>query len=203
MSTSTATLPKLRSDAVVQRLSDEDFVVKLPTEREYFSVGAGEAFLRQQFDGIATIDSLLEAFEKEFREEISARDINDFIEIAKARKLRESSQSEAEATPASQAKRFADDEDDGEDYNAESAAKPALLPRQAVRSGSALRVARTADVLGLDSRVRGCFKRGHVLRAVDPDPQLAGRVRFILRGVALGNGSSRSRTTPNPKSCFA
>ncbi len=59
MSTSTTTLPKLRSDAVVQRLSDEDFVVKLPTEREYFSIGAGEAFLLQKFDGIATIDSLL------------------------------------------------------------------------------------------------------------------------------------------------
>lgn len=115
MSTSTATLPKLRSDAVVQRLTDEDFVVKLPAEREYFSIGAGEAFLLQQFDGIATIDSLLEAFEKEFREEISARDIDDFIEIAKSRKLLESSKSEAEAKPATSAKRFVEDDDD-EDY---------------------------------------------------------------------------------------
>ena len=112
MSTSTATLPKLRSDAVVQRLSDEDFVVKLPTEREYFSVGAGEAFLLKQFDGIATIDSLLEAFEKEFREEISARDVDDFIEIAKARKLLESSKSNADATPSALAKQLADDDDD-------------------------------------------------------------------------------------------
>ena len=112
MSTSTATLPKLRSDAVVQRLSDEDFVVKLPTEREYFSVGAGEAFLLKQFDGIATIDSLLAAFEKEFREEISARDVDDFIEIAKARKLLESSKSNADATPSALAKQLADDDDD-------------------------------------------------------------------------------------------
>ena len=112
MSTSTATLPKLRSDAVVQRLSDEDFVVKLPAERQYFSVGAGEAFLLKQFDGIATIDSLLAAFEKEFREEISARDVDDFIEIAKARKLLESSPSNADATPSALAKQLADDDDD-------------------------------------------------------------------------------------------
>ncbi|MFM9966636.1 MAG: efflux RND transporter periplasmic adaptor subunit [Planctomycetaceae bacterium] len=112
MSTSTATLPKLRSDAVVQRLSDEDFVVKLPTEREYFSVGAGEAFLLKQFDGIATIDSLLEAFEKEFKEEISARDVDEFIEIAKARKLLESSESDGNATPSLLAKQLAEDDDD-------------------------------------------------------------------------------------------
>lgn len=115
MSTSTATLPKLRSDAVVQRLTDEDFVVKLPAEREYFSIGAGEAFLLQKFDGIATIDSLLEAFEKEFREEISSRDIDDFIEIAKSRKLLESFQSDVEAKPALSVKRSAD-EDDDDDY---------------------------------------------------------------------------------------
>ena len=105
-------MPKLRSDAVVQRLSDEDFVVKLPAERQYFSVGAGEAFLLKQFDGIATIDSLLAAFEKEFREEISARDVDDFIEIAKARKLLESSPSNADATPSALAKQLADDDDD-------------------------------------------------------------------------------------------
>lgn len=115
MSTATATLPKLRSDAVVQRLTDEDFVVKLPTEREYFSIGAGEAFLLKQFDGIATIDSLLEAFEKEFREEISAQDVDDFIEIAKSRKFLESSKSEDETKNVSVAKRLADDEDD-EDF---------------------------------------------------------------------------------------
>lgn len=115
MSTATATLPKLRSDAVVQRLSDEDFVVKLPTEREYFSVGPGEAFLLKQFDGIATIDSLLDAFEKEFREEISAQDIDDFIEIAKSRKLLELSKTEAATQTASASKRFAE-EDDDEDF---------------------------------------------------------------------------------------
>lgn len=114
MSSSTATLPKLRSDAVVQRLTEEDFVVKLPAEREYFSVGAGEAFLLKQFDGITTIDSLLAAFEKEFREEISSSDVDDFIQVAKARKLLETSRSDAEASPSSVAKRLAeeDDEDD-------------------------------------------------------------------------------------------
>lgn len=112
MSSNTATLPKLRSDAVVQRLNDEDFVVKLPAEREYFSIGVGEAFLLRKFDGVATIDSLLEAFEKEFREEISARDIDDFIEIAKSRKLLESSRSDDATAVQSSAKRFADDDDD-------------------------------------------------------------------------------------------
>ncbi len=129
MSTSTATLPKLRSDAVVQRLTDEDFVVKLPSEREYFSIGAGEAFLLQQFDGIATIDSLLEAFEKEFREEISARDVDDFIEIARSRKLLEREMGEPEGvsprtsrsntvrglTPSGSQKSHTDDEDDDDE----------------------------------------------------------------------------------------
>lgn len=125
MSTSTATLPKLRSDAVVQRLTDEDFVVKLPAERQYFSVGAGEAFLLKQLDGTATIDSLLAAFEKEFREEISSADIDDFVDIANARKLLESATSEPQVVTSS--KKIVDETDDDDDESVTPGKRQSLL----------------------------------------------------------------------------
>lgn len=124
MFTSTATLPKLRRDAVVQRLSDDEFVVKLKDDQEYFSVGAGEAFLLRQLDGVATIDSLLEAFEKEFREDLSEQDIDDFLELAKARRLLERSKDAAAEQNKATKLRF--DEDDDED-NAKPGGPQSLL----------------------------------------------------------------------------
>ena len=76
MSTNSSSLPRLRSDVVVQRMSDREFVVKARSERKYFTVGAEEAFLLQRMNGtLDTIDALIAEFAKEFDDELSQQDV--------------------------------------------------------------------------------------------------------------------------------
>lgn len=112
MSTSTDTLPRLRGDAVVQQVSDEVFVVKLPAEREYFSVGPSEAFLLQQLDGTTTNRSVRKAFAGKFHEELSRQDINDFLELAAARKLLERPKDAVEDIKPEPDSRFEENDDE-------------------------------------------------------------------------------------------
>lgn len=81
------TLPACRDDLVIRQISDDEVVVKLPSRREYFSVGPVEHFLIQQLNGRTTADELSELFEKEFAEKLTDRDIDEFVEMIRSRGL--------------------------------------------------------------------------------------------------------------------
>ncbi len=81
------TLPLIRPDLTVQKLSDREFVVKLRALRQYFRVGPEEAFLIEELQKPQTRTSLIRAFQKQFQEELTRSDIADFVELAKSRKL--------------------------------------------------------------------------------------------------------------------
>ena len=81
------TLPLIRPDLTVQKLSDQEFVVKLRALRQYFRVGPEEAFLIEELQKPQTRTSLIRAFQKQFQEELTRSDIADFVELAKSRKL--------------------------------------------------------------------------------------------------------------------
>lgn len=90
-STHTAALPACRGDLVIRKISDDETVIKLPSRREYFSVGPVEEFLLNRLDGTATADDLCRAFEAEFDDSLTDQDIDDFLEIVRSRGLLEDS----------------------------------------------------------------------------------------------------------------
>jgi multidrug resistance efflux pump len=81
------TLPLIRPDLTVQKLSDQEYVVKLRALRQYFRVGPEEAFLIEELKKPQTRSSLIRSFEKQFSGELSRSDVEDFVELAKSRKL--------------------------------------------------------------------------------------------------------------------
>ncbi|MDA0586368.1 MAG: HlyD family efflux transporter periplasmic adaptor subunit [Planctomycetota bacterium] len=87
------TLPACRDDLVIRKISDDEVVIKLPSRREYFSVGPVEHFLLKQLDGRTTADDLSALFEKEFAEKLTDRDIDDFLKIVRSRGLLEDNSS--------------------------------------------------------------------------------------------------------------
>ena len=81
------TLPLIRPDLTVQKLSDQEFVVKLRALRQYFRIGPEEAFLIEELKQPHTRTSLIQAFQNQFGQELSRTDVQDFVDLAKARKL--------------------------------------------------------------------------------------------------------------------
>jgi putative peptide zinc metalloprotease protein len=81
------TLPLIRPDLTVQKLSDQEFVVKLRALRQYFRVGPEEAFLIEELKKPHTRSSLIHAFRNQIGQDLSRADVEDFVELAKARKL--------------------------------------------------------------------------------------------------------------------
>jgi multidrug resistance efflux pump len=78
-------LPARRCDLVIRPYGDDGtHVVKDPLAREYFSLGPQEAFLLIGLDGHARAEALAAAFERRFGEVLSAQDIDDFVEVARA-----------------------------------------------------------------------------------------------------------------------
>ncbi len=138
MSKPTPTLPRLRQDVVVQRMSDREFVVRLTADRKYFSIGAEEAFLLQRLDGtLNTIEALIAEFEKEFDDQLSQQDVNEFVELANSRMLLETPTEESRSqarqrvgasrdnTPISDEIGYKlDDEDDEEDFQSTGKQSP-------------------------------------------------------------------------------
>lgn len=115
--THSATLPARRDDLVIRQISDDEVVIKLPSRREYFSVGPEEHFLLQRLNGSATADDLCSAFEQEYGESLTDRDIDDFLEIVRSRGLLEDAATESESQSSRQKKpdRPAPIDDDDED----------------------------------------------------------------------------------------
>ncbi len=87
MSSSKATLPKVRSDLTVRKISDDEFVVKTRARREYFCIGREEHFLLMQMEINGTVDGLVDAFEKEFGDTLTNDDIDAFLKLLRSRGL--------------------------------------------------------------------------------------------------------------------
>ncbi|MBI1311541.1 HlyD family efflux transporter periplasmic adaptor subunit [bacterium] len=89
MSSSKELLPACRSDLVIRQMNDDEFVVKLPAHRKYFSIGAAEEFLLRQLDGTRSRSQLCRSFEEQFDDSLSDADIDDFLEMIRSRGLLE------------------------------------------------------------------------------------------------------------------
>lgn len=83
-------LPLSRRDFVFSPLgSDGKYVVKDPLRQSYFRLGRRERLLLELLDGSHDRPSLREAFRKQFDDELSDDDIDDFLQLAARRGLLE------------------------------------------------------------------------------------------------------------------
>lgn len=90
MSAEAPPLPRCRQDLVIRQVSDDEFVIKQPSRREYFSIGREEHYLLSLLDGVATRETLNESFSAEFGESLSDEDIDGFLELIRGQGLLES-----------------------------------------------------------------------------------------------------------------
>ncbi len=84
MAASSTQIPSIRSDLVIQQIADSEYVVKLPSRRKYFSIGRPEHFLLTQLGPDQTRESLRQAYQQEFDEELSEADLDDFFELVRS-----------------------------------------------------------------------------------------------------------------------
>src|SRR5437588_9210455 len=83
-----ATVPPRRPELLVRPLGDTgQSVVKDPRTGHYYNLGAHESFLLAQLDGVRTAEQVCAAFAERFDEPLSADDLNEFIDLARARGL--------------------------------------------------------------------------------------------------------------------
>ncbi len=88
MNNAATQLPTARDDLVIRPIAENGrYVVKDPARRDYFEIGRQERFLLAQLDGQRTADEICRAFELEFGELLSAHDLGEFVEIARAQGL--------------------------------------------------------------------------------------------------------------------
>ena len=80
-------LPQVSPDLTLQELSPQEFVVKLRSRKQYFSVGPEEAFLLEMLQTPQTRNSLKKAFKERFGERLSSQDIGDFLQLITQRGL--------------------------------------------------------------------------------------------------------------------
>jgi multidrug efflux pump subunit AcrA (membrane-fusion protein) len=81
-------LPSRRPELVVGPLGDRgESVVKDPRAGGYYHLGAHEAFLLESLDGRQTADEVRAAFRERFGEGLSADELADFLETARAQGL--------------------------------------------------------------------------------------------------------------------
>lgn len=85
MSGLATTVPARRPDLVVRPLGDRgQYVVKDPRTGQYFHLGEQEHFLLSALTGGQTADDLQRAFAKQFGDPLSAEELAEFLETARA-----------------------------------------------------------------------------------------------------------------------
>jgi putative peptide zinc metalloprotease protein len=81
-------LPCRRSELVIRPLGDRGpYVVKDPGTKVYYQLEAEEHFLLTQLDGRRDVEAIHAAFAERFGEPLSAEDLQEFLTIAKERRL--------------------------------------------------------------------------------------------------------------------
>src|SRR3954471_19038686 len=88
MSGLAALLPACRSELVVRPLGDDgQHVVKDPGTGAYYELGPEEAFLLTQLDGRRDPATVCAAFERHFAQSLPEDDLDEFVALARERKL--------------------------------------------------------------------------------------------------------------------
>src|SRR5437763_15944487 len=86
MADATRIPPARRPDLVLRPTGDKgDHVVKDPATGTYYNLGAQEAFLLAQLDGLRTAAEVCAAFQERFGEPLSEEDLDGFLELARSR----------------------------------------------------------------------------------------------------------------------
>lgn len=99
-------LPLLRPEVVVQRLSDDEYVIKLARRRQYFRVGPEEAALIDALREPQTRSTLQRDFQEKFDDHLSDEDIDEFLDLVRQKDLISDESSETSSLPV-------DDADEG------------------------------------------------------------------------------------------
>jgi multidrug efflux pump subunit AcrA (membrane-fusion protein) len=88
MSEPVTLFPLRRADLVVRPFGDNgQYVVKDPQTGEFYHLGEAEHFLLTQLDGRRSAEMVRAAFEQRFGEPLSAGDLDDFLELARAQRF--------------------------------------------------------------------------------------------------------------------
>src|SRR3954466_7936774 len=81
-------LPARRSELVVRPLGDDgQHVVKDPGTGAYYELGPEETFLLTHLDGSRDSATVCAAFERHFAQPLPEDDLNEFVAMARERKL--------------------------------------------------------------------------------------------------------------------
>ena len=87
MSTTTRRLPQVRSDLVIRRTGDNEYVVKCPSEGTFFRFGAEEHFLLTSLDGHRNAAEICDAYQEQFNDSLSEEDLRDFVKVVRSQRL--------------------------------------------------------------------------------------------------------------------
>jgi multidrug efflux pump subunit AcrA (membrane-fusion protein) len=90
MPTLESVLPAHRPELLIRPLGEGQYVVKDPQTGAYYHLGAAEYFLLMQLDGRQSAEAVRAAFEQRFGEPLSADDLDDFLELARAQQFLQS-----------------------------------------------------------------------------------------------------------------
>lgn len=80
-------LPDRRADLVVRAMPDKQFVIKDPVTEAYFQIGEQEWFLLSQLDSSSTHTKVLDAFQRQFDDALTAEELDEFVEMMSKRHL--------------------------------------------------------------------------------------------------------------------
>jgi hypothetical protein len=81
-------LPRARDELVIRPLGEHGrYVVKVPTDDNYFELGEQEHFLLTQLDGSKAASSVCRAFVDRFGEPFSTEDLGEFVALAQQQQL--------------------------------------------------------------------------------------------------------------------